>query len=366
MINERFASYYPMTRTAHVERLAASEASKIYFRDTRGDWDPGAAPDDKQIVHSSTLRVCARVFSGQFDVLEIPEPLAVRLLPDLISLSTIWRLTPRSRRPRYVSYAIENREQTSKVSAMLRSAVAGPLVLRSLLSYILPTIECIAFGTEGSLLMYESECGKRSWSKFSKAARTRVFEALPQAASERPDKVPSSVLFIGTFQERKGFPQLMRSWSAISRADEKARLTVVCPPGGELESEAKAWSSRLESVDLYVNPSRRVIHELLESANVLVLPSRRTATWREQVGLPIVEGLSHGCTVVTSAETGIASWLAAHGHRVIPSNYSDDELAKAVLDAIGDPLSPTSVLESLPTVDQRAAADTWMFSPELG
>jgi glycosyltransferase involved in cell wall biosynthesis len=110
-----------------------------------------------------------------------------------------------------------------------------------------------------------------------------------------------------------------------------------------------------------VDPPRAQIHQLLASSQVLVLPCQPTPSWREQVGLPIVEGLSYGCTVVTTTETGLASWLAAAGHQVTSADATAEELAAAILAAVRHPLQAGDVLASLPDVDGRLAADDWLF-----
>ena len=94
-----------------------------------------------------------------------------------------------------------------------------------------------------------------------------------------------------------------------------------------------------------------------------VLLSQPTPTWREQVGLPVVEGLAHGCTVVTTTETGLAGWLAAHGHEVLPPGAPDGEVAAAVDRALGRRRPAGDVLADLPAADGRLAADRWMFGP---
>jgi glycosyltransferase involved in cell wall biosynthesis len=98
------------------------------------------------------------------------------------------------------------------------------------------------------------------------------------------------------------------------------------------------------------------------------LASQPTAGWREQVGLPIVEGLAHGCRVVTTDQTGLAGWLREHadrGHRVVPAGGSGADLAAAVLAALTTPTGdgPGSVLADLPVRDGRLAADDWLFEP---
>ena len=97
---------------------------------------------------------------------------------------------------------------------------------------------------------------------------------------------------------------------------------------------------------------------------VLALPSQPRPRWREQVGLPIVEGLANGCLVVTTTETGLSAWLSAHGHQVVPPDAGAVALASAVLAAIDDLRAPADILATLPAVDGRRAADLWLFEPD--
>jgi glycosyltransferase involved in cell wall biosynthesis len=64
--------------------------------------------------------------------------------------------------------------------------------------------------------------------------------------------------------------------------------------------------------EIRVGVPRSEVHELLRSGAVVVMPSVRLRRWREQIGLPLVEGLAHGCRVVTTTETGLAEDLRTH------------------------------------------------------
>jgi glycosyltransferase involved in cell wall biosynthesis len=77
---------------------------------------------------------------------------------------------------------------------------------------------------------------------------------------------------------------------------------------GRLLPEVRAWADGRDDVDLEIDPPRARVHEAMRESSVLVLLSQPHGHWREQVGLPIVEGLAHGCEVVTTSETGLASW----------------------------------------------------------
>ncbi len=69
-----------------------------------------------------------------------------------------------------------------------------------------------------------------------------------------------------------------------------------------------------------------------------------------------------GLTVVTTTETGLAPWLRAHGHHVLTAPPSPDALAKALVDALAQPLPRAQVLASLPAVSARLEADRWLHA----
>jgi glycosyltransferase involved in cell wall biosynthesis len=87
---------------------------------------------------------------------------------------------------------------------------------------------------------------------------------------------------------------------------ERGWRLVVADPSGSDEHDLPA------GVSVIVDPPRAEVHELLRSSAVVAMPSVRRPGWREQIGLPLVEGLTHGCRVVTTTETGLADDLREH------------------------------------------------------
>jgi glycosyltransferase involved in cell wall biosynthesis len=170
------------------------------------------------------------------------------------------------------------------------------------------------------------------------------------------------VAFVGDLAERKGIALLLAAWSSIEEREPDARLTVIGK--GDLESVVRNVADQHASIEMLVDPPRHEIHRTLAAAAVLVLLSQRTVTWREQVGLPILEGLAHGCQVVTTSETGIADWLQDHGHDVVGPLASAGDVADVVLTALRRRRSAASALGDLPARDGRLAADDWLSSGE--
>ena len=166
---------------------------------------------------------------------------------------------------------------------------------------------------------------------------------------------PPVVAFVGALAERKGVRVLLAAWSLVVARRPDARLVVLGK--GPLEDEVRSALAADPSALLEVDPPRDRIHGVLDGARVLTLPSQPRPAWREQVGLPIVEGLSHGCTVVATTETGLADWLQEHGHLVVPDAGSAEALADGLVAALDRARTADDVLDDLPTRDGRLAAD---------
>ena len=70
-----------------------------------------------------------------------------------------------------------------------------------------------------------------------------------------------------------------------------------------------------------------------------------------------MSALAEGVT----SETGLAGWLADHGHQVLPPGAGPAEVAEAIRQALTGSLTPQQILSTLPAVDGRLAADAWLF-----
>jgi glycosyltransferase involved in cell wall biosynthesis len=173
------------------------------------------------------------------------------------------------------------------------------------------------------------------------------------------DKGDRTACFVGEIGERKGIAVLMRAWDTIEMRVPGATITLV--GRGPLEEVVARWCDEQPSSRRFAGQlSHEDVLETVARASVVVLPSQPWPGWREQVGDSIPEGLSVGCTIVTTAETGLASWLAEHGHFVVESLGSDISLANALERALLNPIDPATVRAKLPAEDGRVVADRWL------
>ena len=350
------ARLYLSLRSAHLERAHALPPAAIIFTARRYDFDESLV-EGLDLVEVSPLGAVTLLARSRLEVLEINEPLMVASLRMTALSVAVVRLRDRltRRRTTVVSYAIDNLDPWS---APVRAGWRPRLRRwsdRRLARFVWKRLDRICYGTPAAQELYHRLMRSR---RAAEALITALPVAAERDAEQQPD--PMQVVFLGAFLERKGIDRVLAAWPLVRAAVPAARLRVLGK--GALEPPVLAAAAADESIDVVLDPARRRIQEELLRSQVLVLPSQPTPTWREQVGLPIVEGLAAGCSVVTTTETGLASWLAAHGHSVIEPGSEPGVLAQAIVDRLRSGRPPADVLADLPPVDGRLEADRWMFA----
>jgi glycosyltransferase involved in cell wall biosynthesis len=116
---------------------------------------------------------------------------------------------------------------------------------------------------------------------------SEVFRSAPAEAGRGRE-----LLFVGTFEARKGLDVLLEAWQRLARDDLGLRLAGA--PGWGAESELAALAA-LPRVQLERSPSDERLAELYRGAAALVHPSRM-----EGFGLPVAEAMASACPVVSS------------------------------------------------------------------
>lgn len=357
----RRARYYHTARTAHLERLGEQTPAWFFYSATRADFDTALAAKLPFVSRRTAWQVVVAIYRKRIQTIEVPEALAVAIWPQLILIHTAVLLGKilRISDVRIVSYAIENYPTDLKLREFSKLPIwAARLITRVAAGYLVATTSKIVFGTSEAEYLYRRLLG-RAMERSS--LRTELVWALP--ARRTVDSVQSAsarnVVFLGTFEERKGIRQLIASWPHVLRLRPDAELLIMGK--GPLIAEVRNFQRQNPSVLLLEDPPRDEIFRRLAAAKVLVLFSQPWKGFKEQVGLPIVEGLSFGCEIVTSNETGIATWLSEHGHRVLRSEATADVLADAIAGAVSGDRSRRDILTALPAEDGRRLADKELF-----
>jgi glycosyltransferase involved in cell wall biosynthesis len=355
------ARLYQTVRSAHLERARQLSPATIYYGGTRYDYDPELA-HGLDLVPTGPVRAAWLLARSSVRWVEVNEPLMVSSLrrTALVMAALQVRALLGGPRIRFVSYAIENLNPLDRANDPAGTA-RRRFESRILARYVWRSLDRVAFGTEAARVTYTS-----ALMEFSDPRRSTVIPAVPSPCDCEQDQADQPgaddalrVLFVGALTERKGFPVVLDAWPYIKERLPNARLTIVGT--GKLEERARTMAAHDQTVEVIIAPPRAEVHAQLRRSRVLVLPSHPAPGWREQVGLPICEGLAHGCSVVTSTQTGLAGWLVSHGHRALPWESSPEAVAEALVAALGQDRPAASVLGDLPDIDGRLAADAWLF-----
>ncbi|MCI9871135.1 glycosyltransferase family 4 protein [Arthrobacter humicola] len=362
-LNSTRARLYESLRTAHLERARQLEPAVILYRQKRYDFDEQLT-QGLHLVHANRLKAAFLLGRSRVRQLEINEPLMLSSLPATFLALVAVRLAGavRGHRTRIVTYAIGNADPFAGPGGQGWKSRTRKMVERRLALYVWRHVDRVAFGTLAAQEVYRDVLPR-----LQEGQEECLVPALPAPCECNPNypKVPARVVYLGDLSRRKGFPLVLAAWSRVVQQDPGAALVILGK--GAMVAEAESAGTSNSSVEVHIDPSRDEIHRVLRQAQVLVLPSQSTATWREQVGLPIVEGLAHGCSIVTTTETGLSDWLADNGHAVVSPHATAQELADVICKAIASGPFGNDVTASLPDSDGRLAADEWLFeaSPDV-
>ncbi len=357
---------YASLRTAHLERFREMVPAQVRFHRTRYDYDESLADPDAVPRRATRLGVVAELARRPYRAVEVNEPLMPERWPDLAAQIVAARLRGllSRRRELVVAYCIGRTDPAEELRRRWRvpARLARPLA-RLAVGLLVRGMDRLAFGTAGAMELYAG------YVRPARLARVgRLFEALPAPCSCRAggtDRArPDTLVFLGAFDERKGITRVMAAWDELTSRGSALRLHIMGT--GPLAGEVESWAAGRAEVTLELDPSRPRIHQVLRDSGALILLSQRVGPWREQIGLPIVEALGHGCEVIASSETGLAEWLRAHGHAVLDPRAEPGQIAEVIATVLGAPRPVAAVLADLPRSDRRIAADAWLMSAADG
>ena len=343
-----------------LESLDMTPCQVMYFGE---NYDLGSARIPPNFVKVGLGRAVFTLLLSEADVLEVPEPLWLRFLPKNVVLLLAWRIgCLTTGKPRYtVTYAIENND----LDTLVGGGKKVPRWFVRAFSTILGRFMSVMF----TRIAFGSDAARATYARLAlrPTVVTRLFEELPVAqvlGREVPPAHAYGVVFVGRLEERKGVRELMTAWPEVEAIVPAAVLTLL--GNGVLQEDVFVWANaRPASRRALGRIEHDQVGSIVAANSVLVAPSIPWGRWKEQIGLPIVEGLSHGLTIVTSTETGVATWLRANGHQVVETADLEKCLGPAILNALTNPLARESVRRSLPETDRRTDADRWLHA-DLG
>lgn len=351
---------YDICRSVHLRRFSLVQPDHVLlFRQRSYDFyeKEMTGVNAKQLSFFGILASLAKINAT---IYELNEPMYVRNLLRIYAYILVIRLRAflAGQPASIVTFAIENSDVDFALAHRFRF-LPSKLVqscIGTLIRLAGRRFDRIFFGSTGAFELYK----RMGIVGPNGVTNIAVKDALAQPCLAcTPDKVAGKLVFVGSLERRKGLLALRDAWHHVVSKFPNASLLVMGT--GPEENAIREWERECSSVKFIAAPNREMIHSELSSAKALILFSQREGIWREQIGLPILEGLSHGCEIVTSSDTGIAAWLEANQHQVLRYTASTNQLASAILEALNSVRSPVDILRSLPVSDVRLDATYWMW-----
>ncbi|MDP9435526.1 MAG: glycosyltransferase, partial [Actinomycetota bacterium] len=291
-----YALYTPVLRSSHLERLAPLPGFRVLATSRHPDCDPALLAQAPFPVLLGGLDVLeADLRADPPDVLEVTEPLWAAEWPVPL------RLADAAPGALLAAYAIEVLPSPLPDQADRRVAVAV----------------AVAYGSAAAERAHRTGPTPRWLSLVAEERRSRCPVCFGEGS---PDVVPAEpeLVFAAELSERTGVDLLVQAWDGAAPDGWRLRLL----GWGPRTEQVRGWAGGRADVTLRVAADRQQVHDAMRRAAAVVLPSRRVPGWREQVGLSLVEGLTHGCRLLTTTETGIADGLGPE-HLVVPAGSAD-------------------------------------------
>lgn len=155
-----------------------------------------------------------------------------------------------------------------------------------------------------------------------------------RAATREGDRLPATVLYVGSLTERKGVQYLLDSFASIHRQLPIARLIIVGDGPLKEQLKGRAAELRLDGAVTFagfVQPQR--LSEYYEQAGLFLFP-----TLEDTFGVVIAEAAAFGLPLVTSPYAGATSEFVQdreNGYVVEPTDTN--AVAQAALRILTDP-----------------------------
>lgn len=120
----------------------------------------------------------------------------------------------------------------------------------------------------------------------------------PDPSIRRKDNI-TRLLFVGRMVSEKGVWDIYEAFRALIKTSKKKYTLTFCGEGSEKKYMVTlVRNNGLTDLVRFTSLPYDQLHALYQAADILLMPSRKTATWEEQYGMVAVEALASGLLVV--------------------------------------------------------------------
>lgn len=135
----------------------------------------------------------------------------------------------------------------------------------------------------------------------------------PASLVRRKDNV-IRLLFVGRMVPEKGVWDIWEAFRALIKTSKQKYTLTFCGEGSEKKyMETLVRNNGLADVVTFTLLPYDKLHTLYQAADILLMPSRNTATWEEQYGMVAVEALASGLLVVGYSTGSLPEIIADAG-----------------------------------------------------
>jgi len=117
--------------------------------------------------------------------------------------------------------------------------------------------------------------------------------------SKNKARVRKTILFVGRLVEEKGILDLYEAYKIVSRNVQRITLRIV--GSGPLENTLRRLIQKDGFQDTVIIEQRsyQQMPEVFRQADIFCVPSKKTKTWEEQLGMVFIEAMASGIPIIT-------------------------------------------------------------------
>jgi len=297
-----------------------SPADLILWRSLKPDTDRGLVVQNAYVQRFTWKGFVLVLVRNPIVDIELPEPLWAKQVPFLLALCAFTTvLAPRATRSTYALEVLPLAERFRLPSGSGWGSIS--IIWRCILhiyAWLCPRMfDYVGYATRDAELAYTQSFAMSR-------VRTVTLDPWRGSCACATTERQKIFLFAADPSPRKGFDLLLAAWASSGLSEGGWRLRCVLPVA------SLPNSVRIGTAELLLSPSRAALHAEFAASYATVLPSRREGRWKEQIGLSLPEGRSHGNWLICSTDVPLSLEIERESLGRVFESGSVIELASAL------------------------------------